>query len=139
MPLMLPQALRSAVRIPLLLFLISCSSGPPSHPQNAVEQEEASSQIRINVAKALGSNMIYWPRIEKPKEAKQARIHGVVKLDIVISKTGEVAAIHIVSGEPSQVSAAVRAVEDYRTAPTYLNGKPVEIKAQVEVPFTLDE
>ena len=139
MRMILPRDLRSAIRIPMLLYLISCSSGPPSHPTSAVAQKEVSGQGQIKITETLGSNMIYQPRTEYPKEARQARIHGVVKLDIVRSKTGEVAAIHIVSGEPALVPAAVKAVEDCWYAPTYRNGKPVEIKSQVDVVFALDE
>lgn len=135
----LPDDLRSAVRIPLLLFFVLCSSGPPSNPTSTEKQEAASSQGQIRITNTLGSNLMYQPHTDYPKEARKARIHGVVKLDIVISKTGEVAAIHIVSGHPALIPAALLAVQDCRYAPTYLNRKPVESKTQVDVPFTLNE
>ena len=83
--------------------------------------------------------MIYQPRTVYPKEAKRAGIHGVVKLDVVIGRNGDVDKIHIVSGDPALVPAAVKSVEDWRYAPTYLNGEPVEIKTRVDVPFTLSQ
>ena len=138
MRMILPRDLRSAIRIPLLLFLVSCSSGPQSHPTGAGGQE-ASSQGQIKITGTTGSNLIYQPRTEYPKEAMKARLGGVVKLDIAKTKTGQVAAIHILSGEPALVAAAVKAVEDCRYRPTYRNGKPVEIKSRVDVVFTLDE
>lgn len=63
--------------------------------------------------------------------------HG--EFDVLISKTGEVGQIHLVSGNPLLVPAAMEAVKQSRYAPTRLNGEPVEVKTTVAIPFTLEQ
>jgi protein TonB len=74
-----------------------------------------------------------------PKAAKEARIQGVVRLRIVITNIGEVKEIHVLSGHPALVSAAVDAVKQWQYSPTYFNGEPVEIKTTVDISFTLNQ
>jgi protein TonB len=83
--------------------------------------------------------MIRQPRPVYPKAAKQARVQGVVHLNIVVAKSGEVTEVHVLSGHPALVPAAVDAVRQWQYAPTYLNGEPVEIKTTVDVNFTLNQ
>ena len=83
--------------------------------------------------------MIHGVRPAYPKEARRAHIEGVVKLNIVVTKTGEVTEFHVISGNPILVPAAIGAVKQWRYAPCHVNGEPVEIKTQVDVPFTLSQ
>lgn len=90
------------------------------------------------VTDTLGTgHMIRQPRPVYPKDAKKARIEGAVTLDIRITKTGDVAEVHVVSGPPALVPAAVDAVRQWQYTPTCLNGEPVEVKTRILVPFTL--
>ena len=57
----------------------------------------------------------------------------------MIAKTGEVREIHVISGHPMLVAAAVDAVKSWRYTPTSLNGELVEIKTRILVPFTLHQ
>ena len=72
-----------------------------------------------------------------PELAKQMRVQGVVRLDIVIDKQGHVSDIKVVSGHPLLIPAALDAVKQWEYDPTLLNGQPVEIVTQVSVPFVL--
>jgi TonB family protein len=83
--------------------------------------------------------MIHGVRPVYPKKARAMHIEGVVKLNIVVTKTGEVAELHAVSGNPILVPAAIAGVKRWRYAPCRLNGEPIEIKTQVDVPFTLSQ
>jgi protein TonB len=67
--------------------------------------------------------MIRQARPVYPKAAKAARVEGVVRLAIRITKTGEVEDTQVVSGRPELVGAAVDAVRQWQYAPTYLNGE----------------
>ena len=58
---------------------------------------------------------------------------------VLISKNGDVSELHLISGNPALVPAAIEAVKQWKYAPTLLNGKPVEIKTQVDVSFTLSQ
>ena len=126
------------------LLLAACRSAPVPHRTSTVDQTKRSNEGRIRVVETLGSpencGMIHGARPVYPKEAKRAHIQGVVKLNIVITKTGEVGELHIVSGEPVLVPAAIAAVKQWRYAPCRVDGsEPIAIKTQVDVPFTLNQ
>jgi TonB family protein len=75
-----------------------------------------------------------------PKEAKTAHIEGVVKVQFIITKTGEVAELQVLSGDPVLVPAAIEAVKKWRFAPCRVDGsEPVEIKTESLVSFTLNQ
>jgi TonB family protein len=123
----------------LLTLLAACRSVLPSHQVSAVDQKKASNQGTIHAGDFLASpencGMVRGMRPVYPQEAKRAHIEGVVKLDLVITKTGEVGELHVISGNPTLVPAAIAAVRQWRYAPCRLNGEPIEIKTQVDVPF----
>ena len=79
--------------------------------------------------------MIRQPRPVYPKEAKSAHIEGVVRLWVLIKRDGDVSEVHLISGNPVFVPAAIEAVKQWKYAPTLLNGIPVETKTQVDVSF----
>jgi protein TonB len=72
-----------------------------------------------------------------PEDARQARIQGSVLLKVVISREGNVAEMHVPSGHPLLVPAAVDAVKRWEYRPYILNGNPVEIDSQIRANFTL--
>jgi len=74
-----------------------------------------------------------------PPLARQARISGVVLLEAVISREGTVESLHVLSGHPLLVPAAIDAVRQWLYQPTLLNGDPVEVLTQIEVNFKLGE
>ena len=126
--------------ISTILLLAACGSVPPPHPTNVTEQRSEVSGSRIEVGERLGTpRMIRYSRPAYPKQAKKAHIEGDVALDIVIAKTGEVREIHVISGHPMLVSAAVDAVKSWRYTPTSLKGEMVEINPRILVPFTLHQ
>ena len=81
--------------------------------------------------------MVHDVRPVYPRAAKRARIHGDVKLNIEITKTGEVGDIHLVSGNPALASAAIEAIKQW--APCSLNGVTMEVKTEIVVPFNLNQ
>lgn len=72
-----------------------------------------------------------------PPLAKQVRIQGKVKLQAVISKTGRVDSVNVLSGHPLLVQAAVDAVKQWQYKPFLVDGQPVVASAEIEVPFSL--
>jgi TonB family protein len=73
-----------------------------------------------------------------PPLAAQARIQGMVKLQVTIGKDGQVQNTMVLSGHPLLVPAALEAVKQWVYRPTLLNGASMEVVTEVEVPFTLD-
>jgi periplasmic protein TonB len=72
-----------------------------------------------------------------PSIAAAARIQGVVVLSAVISKTGKIENLELVSGHPMLVPAAIDAVRQWRYRPYLLNGEPVEVETTITVTFQL--
>lgn len=86
----------------------------------------------VQAAKLLRSAEPLYPAL-----AKQARIQGVVRLQVVVGPEGRVSSMQLQGGHPLLAPAAMEAVRQYEYAPTLLNGKPVEVVTTVDVNFTL--
>jgi protein TonB len=74
-----------------------------------------------------------------PKAAKRQHIQGKVKLCAVVTVRGEVRDIEVLERDPMFVAAALRAVKRWRYAPCLLNGDAIELKTNIEIPFTLTQ
>src|ERR1700682_6192184 len=74
-----------------------------------------------------------------PPLARQTRISGTVRLHALISKTGSVESLEVMSGHPLLVRAAMDAVQQWRYKPTLLNGEPVEVDTTIDVIFSLNQ
>ena len=71
--------------------------------------------------------------------SKSARISGVVHLAAVISASGTIQDLKVISGHPLLIPAALEAVKQWVYQPTLLNGEPVEVQTQIDVNFTLSQ
>jgi protein TonB len=74
-----------------------------------------------------------------PPIAKQARVQGVVEMRALISKTGTIENLNVISGHPMLATAAVEAVRDWRYRPYLLNNEPIEVETEITVNFVLSE
>jgi TonB family protein len=104
---------------------------PPPPPQTQAEHS-----MRISI----GGNVMQEKLVRNvppvhPELAKQARIEGVVRLNIVIDKQGRVSNIKVLSGHPLLIPAALDAVKQWEYRPTLLNGELVDIETEVSIPF----
>jgi protein TonB len=72
-----------------------------------------------------------------PYPAKMAHVEGPVVLAATISKAGTIEDLHVISGHPLLVGAAVEAVQLWRYRPYILNHEPIEVETQITVTFTL--
>jgi protein TonB len=73
-----------------------------------------------------------------PPLAKQTRTSGTVELIGVLGTDGRIHELHVVSGHPLLIQAAIDAVKQWVFAPTILNGQPVEVQAPIQVNFILN-
>jgi protein TonB len=72
-----------------------------------------------------------------PPLARTAHIQGEVVLFALISKSGNIDNLRVLSGHPMLAPAAVEAVSQWRYRPYVLNGEPIEVETQITVKFTL--
>jgi len=93
---------------------------------------------RVRISQGVTRGMLIQ-KIEPayPPIARAARIQGQVVLVAIISKTGEIQNLVLVSGHPMLVPAAIEAVKQWRYHPFLLNGEPVEVETTVTLTFQL--
>jgi protein TonB len=103
-------------------------------PQSTLHAKVSRVKIGGNVAKSLLKHKVQ-PRY--PKEARDNRIQGTVRLHVVLSTAGKVQQLELVSGDPVLAKAALDAVRQWEYKPTLLNGEPVEVDTTVDVVFSL--
>lgn len=82
-------------------------------------------------------NLIRRVQPAYPALARSARIQGTVVLQAVISKTGGIENLKVLTGHPMLVPAAIEAVSLWRYRPYILNNEPVEVETQITVNFSL--
>jgi protein TonB len=90
-------------------------------------------------SKMLEGSLIHRVQPVYPPLARTARIQGEVVLFAVISKSGSIDNLRVLSGHPMLAPAAVEAVRQWRYRPYVLNGEPIEVETQITVKFTLSE
>ncbi|MEM9290176.1 MAG: TonB family protein [Acidobacteriota bacterium] len=70
--------------------------------------------------------------------ARKARIQGVVIVEAIIDKEGDVTNVKVLKGLPMGLDqAAVTAIKKWKFKPATLNGKPVSVYYNLTVSFTL--
>jgi TonB family protein len=102
------------------------SDAVPSSPMLVVSSEEMESR------KVEGTYPPY------PPIARAARVGGAVVLHAIISKTGTVAELSIVSGPALLQQAALDAVKKWRYNPYLVNGIPTEVQTDITLTFDYD-
>jgi TonB family protein len=72
-----------------------------------------------------------------PQAALDAKVSGIVIMEVVIDTTGGVRDAKVLRSQPLLDQAALDAVKQWRFTPTLLNGAPQEVIMTVTVSFTL--
>jgi protein TonB len=121
-------------------------SGPavPSGVGNAFSNHESGPAVRVAPAgpRAVSSGVmagqiVYKVTPQYPAMGRAVRAEGTVVLEAVISKTGTIENLRVVSGPALLQGAAIDAVKQWRYRPYVLDGQPVEVETTVNVVFTL--
>ena len=73
-----------------------------------------------------------------PPMARTARVEGIVVLEGTINVKGKIENIHVISGHPMLLEAAIKAVEKWKYRPAKLNGQLIPQPVEVKVRFRLD-
>jgi TonB family protein len=73
-----------------------------------------------------------------PDDALQAKVQGVVVLDVVVDANGVPTDVQVAKSVPMLDAAAIEAVKQWRYEPTLLNGAPVPVAMSVTVNFALE-
>ncbi len=95
-----------------------------------------SKPLAISSGVAAGMLIQKMPTIY-PAIAKSARVSGTVVLHAIISETGTIKDLHVVSGPDMLRQAAVDSVRAWRYRPYKLNNEPTEVETTISVIFSL--
>jgi periplasmic protein TonB len=72
-----------------------------------------------------------------PSIARAAGVQGTVVVSAVISRTGAIESMHVLSGPSMLQSAALEAIRAARYRPYLLNGEPTEVETTITVNFRI--
>jgi periplasmic protein TonB len=111
------------------------SIGEPAISPPAPTPPASTAPLRIS--RWAEGNLIYRVEPRYPTLARQARIQGTVQLRAIISKTGTIENLTVLSGHAMLVTAAVEAVRQWRYRPYLLNGEPIAVDTDITVNFML--
>jgi TonB family protein len=128
------EAERSSRKAPFNPTFAAPGFAPFSVPPAASIPVPGRIRVGWNVIKA---NLVSKVDPIYPQLAQQACVQGSVHFTVIIDKEGHVANVQLIGGHPLLVQAAHDAVLQWVYSPTLLNGTPVEVVTQIDVPFTL--
>lgn len=111
-------------------------SAPPPLPQ--VHLAKPSGPIRVSSGVATGQ-LLAPIQPQYPAIALEAHVQGTVVVEATISAAGRIQDVHVLSGPPMLIRAAVDAIEQARYRPFLLSGQPVAVETTISVKFILGQ
>jgi TonB family protein len=70
-----------------------------------------------------------------PEAAREAKVQGIVVMEVVVATDGTVSDVRAVSGPDELTPAALDAVKWWRFEPYLINGQPVQVKTRLAIDF----
>jgi len=112
------------------------ATAPPPPPPPAPEPPAGPLRVGGDVKAPVAINRA---KPDYTDAARKARITGVVVVEAIVNKQGDVEQVKVLKGLPLGLSEqAVDAVKKWRFHPGTLNGEPVEVIFDLTVNFTLE-
>ena len=115
------------------------SSAPPLDLGNSASGNALAPRLQtMNISQGVSQGLL-MKKVQPiyPRTALAMQIEGVVELSATISKTGDITAVKVISGNSQLTKAASDAVKQWKYKPYLLNGEPVEIQTQISIKFAL--
>ena len=95
--------------------------------------------IRPVSSGVLNGKAISLPKPVYPPSARNARVSGVVTVEVVIDESGKVISAKAVDGHQFLREAAEQAARGARFSPTVLSGQPMKVSGQITYNFSLQQ
>jgi protein TonB len=109
-----------------LAVLTASAATPPDRP------------TVIHVRPMPDSKILHRVMPEYSPEAADAHVQGLVRIKVMIGKDGHVERLRAISGHPLLRPAAMQAVRQWTFEPHQVNGTPVRVITEIDIPFDLD-
>jgi len=128
-PIRLPEEIRQDLDLPDTDIVFDIPEGPPpAEPEGPI-------QVGGDVKAPIKE---FAPQPQYTEIARKARIQGVVIVQAIINKQGDVTDVKVLKPLPMGLDkSAVDAVSKWKFKPATLNGKPVDVYYNLTVNFTL--
>lgn len=128
----------SKTSISLCCVFLSLASLSGRAARGQVSETGPPASHRVKVSEVVASSLIAQKTPMKyPDAARNSGVQGTVVLNVVVSETGDVKNVTVVSGDPLLAQAAADAVKQWKYKPYTVDGVPMEIETQVSVNFHL--
>lgn len=116
------------------VFHSPASNNPAAKPATIKELE---TRVRAGDGAVRVGKLVHKVAPEYPPKARFEHLEGTVHLRALIDKDGSVRRLYVIKGYCSLADSALKAVSQWRYAPTMFNGDPVEIDTEIQVVFSL--
>jgi TonB family protein len=128
-PIRPPEEIRPEIDLPETDIIFEIPKGPP--------EPESNEPIRVGGDVAAPKKLHHVdPRYTEI--ARKARVEGVVIVEAIIDRQGNVTEVKVLKSLPMGLDqSAVEAIQKWRFEPSMLNGKPVPVRYNLTVNFTL--
>jgi protein TonB len=83
------------------------------------------------------SDVVLKPQPEYPSMAKQLHVEGTVELEALITETGAVGKVTIVSGNPMLTAPSVECIKKWKFKPFMAEGKAITVLAPITLNYKL--
>lgn len=108
----------------------------PPPPPAATQAEAAAKAVSIKGSVVAGSR-ISGENPKYPAEAREKHESGIVILHALISKTGNIASLEVVSGPEVFRQSAMDAVKTWKYKPFMLNGNPTAVDTTININYNI--
>lgn len=109
---------------------------PTGPPQAPVPSAPPPQPVRVTQGVVMGGAI---KRVEPvyPANAREAKLFGVVRVEVSIDERGNVTSVQVLSGPPLLRGAAVAAARGWRFKPSTIGGTPVRTTTVIDFNFKL--
>jgi protein TonB len=135
--------LKDALAVLLIFAFPLAPALPPQEAEKTAPSTQDASPPKPSIPRVRMDARIMDKQLKRkvtpvyPKEARDQRIQGTVRLHIVVGPDGKVLQAEVISGHPLLAQAALDAVRKREYKPILLNGVPVEVDTTVDTVFSL--
>jgi protein TonB len=119
-------------------ILAALSTGFGTHSTRISVTSPRTATGPLHISTGVSAGMLLAPiQPVYPAIARAAGVQGTVVVSAVISRTGAIESLHVISGPPMLQSAAIEAIRAARYQPYRLNGDPTEVETTITVNFRI--
>jgi TonB family protein len=110
---------------------------PPSRPVDTAASITTAAAEHVQISSDTAEIVSQPVKPSYPMLARQMKVQGSVILQAMISRSGEIQDLRVVSGPPILANAAQEAVKQWHFKPHFQGTEPVETQTRITVNFTI--